>query len=144
MSDFKETEFNSSVATLQRINSLMCLLHEATLGVLDGNNKSIRLELIRRLYLEGRKKFTKEEKARVEKFEDELSEIQKEVINLKPDSNVYYTKPEQFMNKKAKMYWFETNNLVRKYEFFVVGCLDDHGMLLKNKQESDETPDDWE
>jgi len=144
MGEFKETEFNSSVATLKRINDLIIQMHLASLNLLEGNNLSMKLEILHRLYVEGRKKFNKEEKQRIEKFIKRVGEIQSEQSKEGLKKNVYHTNPYAFQNKKASLMWNSVRPIINNYEFFLMGCLDDHGMLMKNKEEMDETPDSWE
>jgi len=140
MADFKETEFNSSVATLKRIDVLMMELHKAGFA----NNHPARLGLVRRLNVEGNEKLTGEEKKRCIKYESELLCIENGMCENKLGVNTYCTNPAEYRNKKNIEKWNRMLPIINSYELYVISCLDKHGMLMKNKQESDETPDSWE
>jgi len=140
MVDFKETEFNSSVATLKRIDALMMELHK--LGV--ENNTPGRLSILRRLKAECNKKLTSDERKKCVKYEKDLVNVELDTTNKKVEVNVYCVNPEEYKQKKLVSKWNNMIPIVDEYELYVIGCLDDHGMLMKNKQEVDETPDSWE
>jgi len=143
--DFKETEFNSSVATLKRIDDLMCALHNNALGLMpDVNNKiSMKNDLLKRLYVEGKPNFNKEEQKKCDDYETNIRDKKKECLNIKPSKNVFYVKTTSHSVRKMLNYWSEVEPIIDEYEHYLVGCLDNHGMLMKKKGEVDETPDDW-
>jgi len=140
MADFKETEFNSSVATLKRIDSLMMELHKTGFE----NNHPARLSLIRRLNVEGHAKFTAEEKKRCIKYETELLDVEIGVNESKLNENTYCVNPKDYKHKKNMAKWNEMIPIINSYELYLINCLDTHGMLMKNKEETDETPESWE
>jgi len=140
MVDFKETEFNSSVATLKRIDALMMELHKAGFD----NHSPNRLGLLRRLNVEGHEKFTGDEKKKCIKYEMDLLNVEINNDESKVEKNVYHVHPEKYKHNKLIEKWKIMKPIIDSYELYVIGCLDRHGMLMKNKEETDETPETWE
>jgi len=140
----KETEFNSSIATLQRIDFLMRQLHDLSRGIIPTNKFGIPLttdnpyelyiNTTERLRLEGRNKFTEKEQNELDKIRLEL-----EFIKVKYGNNLYMRTisrgmpPHQYENMDYYRGWNELQLKNKEYEIMIVALLDDHGMLLKDK-----------
>lgn len=126
----KETEFDSSLATLIRIDFLIKALHDVALDFYnqDWKHKRRYLDLIDRLYLEGRAKFTKDEESRSQAYDGLL-------CNLAATYNKFLYDSE---TNKAKHLegWSKIKNAAREYEFFIMRCLDRHNMLLRDSKDA--------
>lgn len=112
----KETEFNSSVACLIRIDNLMKTLHQAALNLIPEHNNSFMYCItLLRLYKEGKSKFSNPEKTECEKF-----------VEFLHNKNIY-----------PSIYAFNlTLEIIKKadeFEDYLIDCLDKHNMLLANK-----------
>lgn len=122
----RETEFDSSVATLQRIDSLIKMLHRAILGDLESKNPYVTyIQVLDRLYLEGQVKMSK----------DELEECE----NHQKGLGLLYNKwKNDYTDKNSKNYlsaWSEIKKRARLYEIYIMKCLDTHNMLMRDKKD---------
>lgn len=149
-----ETEFNSSVATLRRIDDLMRQLHDLSRGIIPtnkfgiplitGNPHELYLKTIKRLYLEGKEKFDKTEKDKIAELKKSIDDVRGEYgINLSRKTIVKGMPPHNYENKLYYESWNKILEANEEYEEYIVGCLDKHGMLITTKKDSDEEPDDW-
>lgn len=125
--DVLQTEFNSNLACLIRIDELMKTLHRSAMGVIpELNNKFLYCVSLLRLYKEGKSKFNKEEKETCNKYVSALHSV-----GIYPTMNGIRIYPE-------------TIQRANEFEDYLIDCLDRHNMLMANKQEIDETPDnEW-
>ncbi len=140
----KETEFNSSVATLRRIDDLMRQLHDLSRGIIPtnkfgiplitGNPYDLYISTTDRLYLEGHVKFSDPEIKKCNVLDKDRSGIRNKYgvnLNLKRISKGM--PPHDYDNIKYYDGWNELLDSNKKYESYVVECLDKHGMLMKTK-----------
>ena len=75
---FKETEFDSSVATLYRIDALIKLLHETAIGKHYGENSNeMYLRTLDRLFMETQTKMTDDEFNNAKKYQTQIKQISK-------------------------------------------------------------------
>lgn len=143
-SDSKETEFNSSVATLKRIDSLIVQLHDLNRGIIPTNShgmpvvsvnpQELYIKTINRLYLEGKPKFNPEE---IEKLSEVKSRIKKIVdkygINLYMSTVSKGMPPHNHINKLYYTGWNDVVEANEEFEELIMLFLDKHGMLMTNK-----------
>ena len=143
-----ETEFNSSVATLRRIDDLMRQLHDLSRGIIPtnkfgiplitGNPYELYISTTDRLYLEGHVKFDDKEKTKCDGLDkDRIGVKNKYGINLKLKRITKGMPSHDYENIEYYNGWnelLETNN---RYEAYVVECLDKHGMLMKTKDSAE-------
>lgn len=140
----KETEFNSSVATLKRIDDLMRQLHDLSRGIIPtdrfgiplitGNPHELYLKTVKRLYLEGKKKFDKDEVNKIDELKKVIDDIRKKYgINLSLKTVSKGMPPHDYTNIEYYNGWTEILEANEEYEEYIVGCLDTHGMLMKTK-----------
>lgn len=140
----KETEFNSSVATLRRIDDLMRQLHDLSRGIIPtnkfgiplitGNPYELYISTTDRLYLEGHVKFDDSEKDKCDELDKDRDTIKdKYGVNLKLKELSRGMPPYQYINLEYYKGWEELLKVNKKYESYVVECLDKHGMLMKTK-----------
>lgn len=116
ITDYKQTEFNSSVACLIRIDGLMRTLHLADLNLIpDQNNRYLFCKSLKRLFKEGYTKFTPAEEKRCREYIKKLKE-----------ENV-------FSPALHKPFSESTLELIDEYEDYLIKCLDNHGMLMHTK-----------
>ena len=144
----KETEFNSSVATLKRIDDLMRQLHDLSRGIIPtnkfglplitGNPYELYVSTIDRLYLEGHVKFDGPEKDKCKEL-DEARDTVKDKFgsDLKLKEISRGMPPYQYVNLKYYEGWEELLKTNKEYESYVVECLDKHGMLMKTKDSAE-------
>ena len=143
-----ETEFNSSVATLRRIDDLMRQLHDLNRGIIPtnkfgiplvtGNPHELYLKTIKRLYLEGKEKFDTKEIEKIYELKGRNDNIkQRYGINLSLKKISKGMPPHDYDNRLYYEGWTEIMEANEKYEEYIVGCLDRHGMLMKNKDDSE-------
>lgn len=151
----QETEFNSSVATLKRIDDLMRQLHDLSRGIIPttkfgipiitGNPYELYISTIERLYLEGQTKFDKEETTRLEQLKIGIQEIKNKYgVNLQLKIISKGMPPHEYDNQEYYKGWNELIELNKTFEMDLVRCLDNHGMLMTSKKEGDEEPDEWD
>ncbi len=144
----KETEFNSSVATLKRIDDLMRQLHDLSRGIIPtnkfgiplitGNPYELYVSTTDRLYLEGHVKFDDPEIKKCKELEGGINTVKdKYGINLKLKEISRGMPPYQYTNLKYYEGWEELLKTNKKYESYVVECLDKHGMLMKTKDSAE-------
>ena len=140
----KETEFNSSIATLRRIDDLMRQLHDLSRGIIPtnkfgiplitGNPYELYISTTERLYLEGKKKFKEGEQEEADKLRNKVQEIREHYgTNLHLQKISKGMPPHEYTNLEYYKGWNEMLQANKEYETFIVGCLDAHGMLLINK-----------
>ena len=153
----KETEFNSSVATLMRIDQLIRELHCLRRGIIPrdkfgfpvktGNTTELYLDTLFDLHIEVAAKMTKGEKSEFSKSEEHQKEIQdcKDIYgtNLKMATVFKGMPSKEYRNDNFYVGWEELHKLGDNYFSFLVNTADVHGMLLINKREMDEEPDEW-
>jgi len=134
----KETEFNSSIATLKRIDVLMSWLHGSAVGLFDGrDNVMIYIDTLPRLLLEGRSKFTASEMKSCSAAEERLDSIkQKYGYHLYMNT---ISGRDNFDRKQNCLFYEGRRELMtaaKDFERLIVGCLDAHGMLLTNVKDA--------
>ena len=143
-----ETEFNSSVATLRRIDDLMRQLHDLSRGIIPtnkfgfplitGNPHELYLKTTKRLYLEGKEKFDTKEVERILKLKEGVDKVRN-----KYGTNLYLRKiskgmpPQDYDNRLYYEGWNDILEANEEYEEYIIGCLDRHGMLMKNKDDGE-------
>jgi len=139
-----ETEFNSSVATLRRIDDLMRQLHDLSRGIIPinkfgiplitGNPYELYTSTTDRLYLEGHVKFDKDEKDKCNKLDNDRDKIKNRYgVNLQLKITSKGMPPHDYDNIEYYNGWNELLEANKKYEIYIVKCLDKHGMLMKTK-----------
>jgi len=144
----EETEFNSSVATLRRIDDLMRQLHDLSRGIIPtnkfgiplitGNPYELYISTTERLYLEGHVKFSDPEKDKCDELDKDREGVRdKYGVNLKLKRISKGMPPHDYDNIEYYKGWNELLEASKKYEIYVVECLDKHGMLMKNKDDSE-------
>lgn len=142
-----ETEFNSSVATLKRIDDLFRQLHDLSRGIIPtnkfgfplitGNPHELYISTTDRLYLEGHVKFTKDEKDECKELKKDIDKIRtKYGINLKLKKVSKGMPPHDYDNPQYYLGWDELLLTNQLYETKVVEYLDTHNMLMKNKDDA--------
>jgi len=135
----KQTEFNSSMATLKRIDSLIQSLHNSSFQSI----KEEYIILLDRLYIEAQTKMTTEEKKTSKEYQEVITKLKTKWGNDLYKRNIgSLTSP--IKNKKYMNGWSEIMMVAREYEIHIMSVMDSHNMLMKNQQTVDETPDDWE
>jgi len=119
--NYQQTEFNSSVACLIRIDDIMKTLHRSALEVIpDLNNKLLYCQTLQRLYKEGKPKFSDEEKEVCEEYKKKLYGT---LLLSARDLNIRLTE--------------EVLIDADKFEDYLIGCLDKHNMLISAKNKID-------
>ena len=152
-----ETEFNSSVATLMRVDKLIKELHSLRRGIFPtnefgmpiktGNTTELYLLTLFDLHIEVATKMTKGKDSEFSKSEDKQNEINdceaKYGVDLKMPITLQGMPSHEYRNDNFYLGWEELHKLGDKYFFFLMMTADLHGMLLTNKKEVDDEPDDW-
>ncbi len=153
----KETEFNSSVATLMRIDQLIKELHCLRRGIIPrdkfgfpvktGNTTELYLDTLFDLHIEVATKMNKGEGSELSKSEECQKDIDdcktKYGPNLKTTTVIKGMPSKEYRNDQFYIGWEELHKLGDKYFYFLMNTADVHGMLLINKREMDEEPDEW-
>ena len=143
-----ETEFNSSVATLRRIDDLMRQLHDLSRGIIPtnkfgiplitGNPYELYISTTDRLYLEGHVKFSGPEKDKCDELDKDRDAVKSKYgVNLKLKEISRGMPPHEYTNFEYYQGWEELLKANKKYESYVVECLDIHGMLMKTKDSAE-------
>lgn len=118
----KQTEFDSSVATLQRIDKLIQVLHGSQLDFMDRTNRYSYLISLDRLFIEGNPKFTPEEKEKCREHQTGINIFR----------NTHKNEMRDPKYRKYNEYWNIVLDQARTYEIYLMECLDNHNMLLKD------------
>ena len=151
----KETEFNSSVATLIRIDQLIRELHCLRRGIIPrdkfgfpvktGNTTELYLLTLHDLHIEITPKMIKDEFIDSEGFKTIIDDCKtKYGPNLKTTTVIKGMPSKEYRNDQFYIGWEELHKLGDDYFIFLVKIADNHGMLLTNKKEGDEEPDEWD
>ncbi len=152
-----ETEFNSSVATLMRVDKLIRELHSLRRGIFPlsefgmpiktGNTTELYLLTLFDLHIEVATKMDKGEDSEFKKsnkHQEEINDCKKRYgINLKMSTILRGMPQKEYRNDNFYLGWEELQKQGDKYFFFLMKTADSHGMLLTNKKEADDEPDDW-
>ena len=153
----KETEFNSSVATLIRVDQLIRELHSLRRGIIPrdkfgfpvktGNTTELYLDTLFDLHIEVATKMNKGEGGELSKSKEYLKGIDdcklRYGVNLKMSTVIKGMPSKEYRNDNFYLGWEELHNLGDEYFSFLMNSADAHGMLLINKREMDEEPDEW-
>lgn len=140
----KETEFNSNIATLRRIDELMRQLHDLSRGIMPmtkfgmplvtGNPYELYLTTVERLIIEGQVKFDDDENEDIKKIKEEIEKIKNKYGNNLHIKKITKGIPSrEYANPLYYSGWDELNKATRKLEERLVFGLDKHGMLMVNK-----------
>jgi len=143
----KETTFNSSMATLIRIDKLISELHCLRRGIIPlnnfgipiktGNPTELYLDTLFDLHIEVGSKMTKGENSEFSKSEEHQKKIE--------DKKYYYGRnlyvktmekgmpPRLIANEHYYTGWNEMQELGDVYFMFLMNTADKHGMLLTTK-----------
>ena len=128
----KLTEFDSSFATLRRIDNLIVHLHNAALGLLpDKDNDEQYIKTLFRLYCEADNKMKDEELVDAKKFIEQLDKAQ---VNSCPPTirrgySIQYANPLYYKGKREVMV------IARDFEIFLMRTMEKHNMLLRNAKD---------
>ncbi len=126
----KIADYNSNLATLMRIDSLIRHRHELILGMYS-NNKELPLKVLDRIYVEGQTKFTDPEKTKCKGFQKQIAELkQKWGMNLYQPLLGYEKKQNQYYIQG----WNEIGYVEREYDIYLMQTMEKHGMLLQDKK----------
>lgn len=150
----KETEFNSSIATLMRIDQLIRELHSLRRGIIPrdkfgipiriGNTNELYLLTLFDLHIEIVPKMKANEFTDSEKLQKRLKDCQdKWGLNLKIMNITKGIPPKEYQNNNFFLGWEEIHSICDLYFMYLIKIADNHGMLLIDKKEHDEEPDDW-
>ena len=134
----KETEFNMSLSTLQRIDKLIKQANLCSQGLfslfcnaqLDDN--AFYIKALEGIFLESQTKMTDDEITKCGNFRNGIMGLKHKWIR---DINMP-TKTETGITKVNINYiraWREIKNLARQYNIYLMRVMDGHNMLLKNK-----------
>lgn len=134
--ELKQTEFNSNVATLIRIDTLIKQAHLAACGAYPKpmDNDMFYIEILDREYIEANNKFTK--------AEDELAlDHQFKIFNTmqKWGEDVYKEYTDFDAGIKNPKYYIARNEIkyyARQYEIFLMRAMGRHGMLLTDSKDA--------
>lgn len=153
--DSKESEFNSNVATLMRIDQLIKELHSLRRGIIPkdkfgipiktGNTTELYIMTLHDLFIEIAPKMTPKEYEDSKGFEILLEDCKKRWgsnLHIKVISRGMPSK--EYHNNNFYLGWEEMHQLGDKYFIFLVKIGDIHGMLLTNKKEDNDEPDEWD
>lgn len=133
-SSYKQTEFDSSVATLIRIDQLIQTLHKAALGDIFGKNcDMVFLDTLQELYSEVDPKMTKDELKEAEGYQSEIS-----VTQNKFGAHLYMPiiGNNRSENKLYKIGWVELKEISRRFRVFLMRTMDKHNMLMKDSKDA--------
>lgn len=133
----KQTEFNSSVATLQRIDSLIKQAHQASRDQFPTtDNDLFYLDTLDRLYVEAQTKFDQEEIEKAIKFQEKLAKIKskwgKDIYRRYLDVYSRQSNPKFHISRQL------LKETAREYEIFLMGAMAYHNMLLSDKERVEE------
>ena len=151
----KETEFNSSVATLMRVDKLIKELHSLRRGIFPlnefgtpiktGNITELYILTLYDLHIEITPKMNKEEFTDSEGFQTIMDNCEtKWGPNLKMKTILKGMPSQEYQNGSFYVGWEELHGLGDNYFIFLIKIADNHGMLLTNKKADDEEPDEWD
>lgn len=136
MEELRQTEFNHSIATLQRIDYLMKILHDTSIDPLKDNNISVYCETVQRLYKEGKDNFSKDE-------QDQCYQHRLKIAELKRKWSQHLYSPtipskrygeQERINQYYYGAWGEIKAESERFEDFLITCLNKHGMLMIQKE----------
>lgn len=129
--NIKQTEFDSSVATLRRIDELIRILHNCKLRLVDYfEHDKLYIDTLDELFGEGHTKFTPEERKKCDEYYKQIDNLKQRLLNenkyigpsWKLKLNIKYLQTKDVLMKTA-----------RDYYLYLMRLLDAHGMLLKEK-----------
>lgn len=135
--EFKETEWDSSKATLQRIDALIRKMQSIKTNEYLGHGedpKIVYLEALDCLFMEGNNKFTTTEQEECKKHQDQISDIIQKT-NGHLFSKHIKNRDSVKINSLYIQAWNEVNVLSRDYELYIMSCLDNHNMLMRNRRD---------
>ncbi len=136
--NFKQTEFSSDVATLKRIDELICTLHRIyltrpnNLGCFWG---SAYIRILHRLYTEGRAKFDSEERKKCTEFQANIINVYNEGLKIVRSQ---YNNPNERIpcdmddRTEIELRLLQVDVAI-DYELYLMEILDKHNMLMKNR-----------
>jgi len=150
----KDTEFNSNLATLIRINNLIVQIHLLRRGIIplnnfgvplkSGNPTELYIDTLYGLWIEINAKMTPDEKNQNNTKQKSINDIKDYYgSNLNKNTYVKGMPAQEYVNDKYYEGWDKLNNAADDYFLFLMGSADFHGMLLTNKIDEDEEPDEW-
>lgn len=153
--EIKETEFNSSVATLMRVDQLIKELHSLRRGMIPrdkfgipiktGNITELYILTLHDLHIEIAPKMAPEEYTDSKSHEILIDDCKKKWgtnLNIKIISRGLPNR--EYQNNNFYQGWDEMHKLGDEYFVFLIKIADMHGMLLTNKKEDDDEPDEWD
>ncbi len=153
--ELKETEFNSSVATLMRVDQLIKELHSLRRGMIPrdkfgipiktGNTTELYLLTLYDLHIEIAPKMTPEEFIDSERHQKLIKGCNKKWgRNLKIRTISKGMPSKEYENNNFHLGWDELHELGDEYFIFLVKIADNHGMLITNKKDDNDEPDEWD
>ncbi len=151
----KETEFNSSVATLMRVDQLIKDLHTLRRGMIPrdkfgipiktGNTTELYLLTLHDLHIEIAPKMSSLEFTDSKSHETLLHNCK--IVwgnNLDMPTFSKGMPSREYQNRNFYLGWEAMHKLGDDYFVFLVKIADIHGMLLTNKKDDDDEPDEWD
>jgi hypothetical protein len=150
------TEFNSSIATLMRVDFLIRQYQDLRRGliprdkfgfpVITMNPRELAISTLFNIKSECLSLMTKDEISKVKENEDKIDGCK---FKYGPHLDSMYrtiTKgmpPRELSNPNYYLGWKELESLADDYFLFLMNVLNIHGMLLTKKREQDEAPEEW-
>lgn len=150
----KKTEFNSSVATLMRVDQLIRELHSLRRGMIPrdkfgipiktGNTNELYIDTLFDLQAEIATKMTPDEFDDSQGYLKTIEGIRKKYGANLNVSTIYRGVPaREYTNNYYILGWDELHKIGDEYFMILLKIADNHGMLLTNKAEADDEPDEW-
>lgn len=136
---YKETEFDSSIATLQRIDNLIKILHMSKANIDNSFRtddyyfRNMFYEMLDEIYSEGQTKFTKDEKVFCKGLQNKISEAMENYGNNLWNHTIKIRNIVT-INIKYIEAWKEVMPMIRRYRIYLMIFLDRHNMLMKTSK----------
>lgn len=133
--DIKTTEWDSSWATLQRIDRLMNIAHNSYLLLGHDNSEITYYRAVLRLYVEGKVKFDDKELMSCEELKNKIKEIFEYYKNSHLSRRVYnYNTGDLKINMNYDNVWGKVMPYLELLEQKIIGGLDRHQMLIRDSK----------
>ena len=142
-----ETEFNSSIATLMRIDRLIKEIHSLRRGIMPinefgmpirtGNPSELYIDTLFDLYSEIQTKMKDKEIEESKKHKEQIDKTYNGYgTNLHLPTISMGVPTHDYRNPAYYIGWKELHSLTDEYFIFLMRTADSHGMLMSNKDDA--------
>jgi len=127
----KQTEFDSSFATLQRIDCIIKGAHTSAVNM----DQVHYIIFVERMFVEARAKMKQSELEKCEMFQDKINKLRTRYKNVLTNPFLIDEVGTRKFNNNYSEAWNFLLTVVKEYELHLMATMDNHNMLMRDTKD---------